>query len=125
MTVTGESLLASVGLAGEIQGVVCFHLSSKTAAAFTARMLQIEDPASIPHADVIDATGEIANMIAGNFKSQLANWNLKTNLTIPSILTGHEMEMEETRYSYNHSYTFTNSDANETFSIKILLRKST
>ena len=40
--------------------------------------------------EVVDALGEICNMIAGNFKNKLAGTDEKCMLSVPSVVSGVE-----------------------------------
>ena len=61
--------MAMVGLAGELRGVLSLRCTSKSAAMMASKMLDLE-PEAVGE-QMWDATGEIANMIAGNFKNKL------------------------------------------------------
>jgi len=75
-----------VGLAGKVSGfmVVSFpeKLALKIATAFLCEeKTEMDD-------DVVDAIGEIANMIAGSSKAVFAEMGLKYSIGIPSVITG-------------------------------------
>jgi len=63
------NIISSFRLSGSIAGMaqVCYTLP--LANRITCQMLQIEPPAGEP--DVLDAAGEVANMIVGNVKNSL------------------------------------------------------
>ncbi len=63
-------LCASVNLSGVWTGRIEVRLSDKLAVAATAAML-MQPPEDVVEADALDATKEIANMIAGTIKSAL------------------------------------------------------
>ena len=73
-----------IGLSGKASGTVVISLDRGMAIAVTERMLG-ECPASI-NGDVIDAVGEIVNMIAGRAKSDLQE--LEMTLSLPTVITG-------------------------------------
>ena len=67
----GENhLCASVGLSGVWTGRIEVRLSDRLAVTATAAML-MQAPQDVAEADTLDATKEIANMIAGTIKSAL------------------------------------------------------
>lgn len=73
-----------IGLSGMAQGTVVVGLGRDTALKATEAMLQ-ERPPEI-NSDVVDAVGELANIIAGAAKSQLEHLHLSVSL--PSVITG-------------------------------------
>jgi chemotaxis protein CheX len=73
-----------IGLSGNCQGMVVFSLGRDTALKATEIMLG-QRPDSL-NRDVVDAVGELANMIAGAAKSQLDRYNLSVSL--PSVICG-------------------------------------
>jgi len=85
---TPMEFTAMVGLAGQLRGVLSLRCSSKSAASMAARMLGVE----IAHGDeqMWDAVGEIANMIAGNFKNKLTGMADGCMLSVPTVITGSD-----------------------------------
>lgn len=73
-----------IGLSGRAQGTVVVGLGRETALSVAEAMLQ-ERPPEI-NGDVVDAVGELANIIAGRAKSQLEELDLSVSL--PSVITG-------------------------------------
>jgi chemotaxis protein CheX len=73
-----------IGLSGKAQGTVVFGLDREMALKVAEVMLQ-ERPPEI-NGDVVDAIGELANIIAGRAKSQLEH--LELSLSLPSVITG-------------------------------------
>ena len=73
-----------IGLSGRVQGTVVLGLGREAALRATEAMLQ-ERPPEI-NGDVVDAIGELANIIAGGAKAQLEHLDLSVSL--PSVITG-------------------------------------
>ena len=73
-----------IGLSGRCQGMVVFSVGRDTALAATEIMLG-QRPDGI-NAQVVDAVGELANMIAGAAKVQLEQYELRIGL--PSVICG-------------------------------------
>ena len=78
-----------IGLSGKAVGTVVLSLSENVAlkaasALLMMEMTEIDD-------DVIDAVGELANIVAGGAKAQLEEYELSVSL--PSVITGagHEV----------------------------------
>jgi chemotaxis protein CheX len=73
-----------IGLSGKAQGTVVLGLSREAALKVAEVMLQERPPAI--NGDVVDAVGELANIIAGRAKSQLEH--LELSVSLPSVITG-------------------------------------
>jgi chemotaxis protein CheX len=73
-----------IGLSGKSQGTVVVGLGREAALKVAEVMLQ-ERPPEI-NGDVVDAVGELANIIAGQAKAQLEHLDLSVSL--PSVITG-------------------------------------
>ena len=64
-----SNVVASVGIAGSVSGVVAIHSTSDTADVIAAGLLGVE-PDEVD-GEMADAFGEVANMVAGSFRTQL------------------------------------------------------
>ena len=73
-----------IGLSGKASGTVVVSLDRDVAISATERMLG-QRPATIDN-DVIDAVGEVTNMIAGKAKAGLEQFEMK--LALPTVITG-------------------------------------
>ena len=94
-TITERHLTAMVGFAGAYMGLAAINCTIGFAKKIGASMLHMSAD-DLSAEDVRDALGEIANMIAGRFKSQLA---LKLDLSgqvfeqsVPSVIEGMDYE---------------------------------
>jgi chemotaxis protein CheX len=75
---------AVIGLTGKAKGTVVLSVDREVALHVAAALLE-ELPASI-NADVADAMGEMANMVAGQAKAQLEH--LAMSVSLPTVITG-------------------------------------
>lgn len=80
----GWDLSAVIGIAGETKGVIAISFSKKMSMELTKKLVgydieEIDD-------DVIDSTGEVVNIIAGNAKKGLEEYRLV--ISLPSIVNG-------------------------------------
>jgi chemotaxis protein CheX len=73
-----------IGMTGKASGTVVLSVDANVAASITEAMLG-ERPEGID-SDVIDAVGEVTNMIAGKAKASLEQ--LQMSLAIPTVITG-------------------------------------
>ena len=96
----GEIVLAStedprypisgvIGLSGKAVGTVVINLSEEVALKAASAMLMTE-MTSLDD-DVLDAVGELANMIAGQAKAELEEYQLSVSL--PNVITGENHEI--------------------------------
>jgi chemotaxis protein CheX len=78
-----------IGLSGKALGTVVLSLGGPVALRVTEAMLN-ELPAEID-SDVVDAVGELTNMIAGSAKAQLEH--LQMSLSLPNVIVGHDHQI--------------------------------
>lgn len=78
-----------IGLSGKAVGTVVVSLSKEVAVKATSAMLMM-DATEIDN-DVIDAVGEITNMVAGSAKAELYEYEL--SISLPSVITGRGHEV--------------------------------
>jgi len=83
-----NGVTAMVGMVGTYNGIVSLHGSMPLARKITSKILSTPD-AGI-HENVLDAIGEIANMITGSFKMHLSTGGLDIRISTPSVVTGDE-----------------------------------
>ena len=79
----------TIGLTGRAVGTVVVNLSEEVALKVASTMLM--DEITEINADVIDAVGEIANLIAGQAKAELEEYELSVSL--PNVITGKNHEV--------------------------------
>ncbi len=75
-----------IGLSGKAVGTVVVSLSKEVALKATSIMLMSE--ATDINDDVVDAVGELTNMIAGAAKAKLEEYEL--SISLPSVVTGQD-----------------------------------
>ncbi len=78
-----------IGLSGKAAGTVVINLSEQVAMKSASAMLMM-DITEI-NDDVLDAVGELANMIAGQAKAELEEYELSVSL--PNVITGNGHEI--------------------------------
>ncbi len=80
------ALSATIGLAGDLRGILSIHSPRPVALAVAGSLLGAE-PEQIDD-EVKDAFGEIANMVAGGLKTSLVAEKLALELAIPTTIAG-------------------------------------
>lgn len=84
-------ITSMVGLAGRLCGVLSINCDNKSAAIMTSKMLGVDPENAGPQ--LSDAMGEIANMVAGNFKNKVAGLGDGCMLSTPTVITGEDYQM--------------------------------
>lgn len=84
--VMADGVLAFVGMAGPLTGTGSVRCSSRFAHRIRDRLLMTDDPAGA--VEVLDAVGEVANMIIGGFKTSIEDHVGPLGLSIPTVIFG-------------------------------------
>lgn len=81
-----SNVSSMIGLSGDFSAMLSIHCSGHIAIEIASAMLgmELEDI----DADVKDALGEIANMIAGGLKMRFASEDINLELAIPTTVSG-------------------------------------
>lgn len=79
-------LTGTVFISGQWNGFVSLTCSSVAAVRAAALMFDVEIE-QVSHADVLDAVGELVNIVGGNLKGMLPS---PTGLSLPSVTDGSE-----------------------------------
>ena len=103
-------VIGMVGLAGSITGLVCLRVSESFSSRLACAMIGIDAGESLPDSDINDVIGELANITAGKLKSCFRTPGRPCNLSLPTIVRGHTIEMESVSGTHRHSYTFRHGD---------------
>jgi chemotaxis protein CheX len=83
-----SNVIASVAFAGHRRGLVAFHSSLDAARAIAGAMLGLE-PETL-NGEMPDAIGEVANMIAGAFRTKLAATEPASAIAVPTVTIGSD-----------------------------------
>jgi len=78
-----------IGLSGKAIGTVVLSLSKEVAVQAASTMLMAEYTEL--NDDVIDAVGELTNMVAGAAKAELEQYDL--SISLPNVITGKGHEI--------------------------------
>lgn len=82
------NVVATVAFAGHRKGLVVVYTSLSAARHITSTMLGI--PLHEVNGEVPDAMGEIANMVAGQFRNRLAAGEPPSDISVPTVTIGTE-----------------------------------
>ncbi len=83
--IASHEISGIIGLSGDVDGCVVISISKEVAYQLASTLLD-EEITEI-NADCTDAIGEVANMIAGNAKSEFPNEENVT-ISVPSVIIG-------------------------------------
>ncbi len=101
-----NQVVGSVSMAGAVSGTVNIYVSDKFARAITADMLGMELDEVDSDEEVHDVVGELSNMIGGDLKSRLCDAGFECNLSIPSITSGMDFQIESKGWVVNEQVFF-------------------
>jgi chemotaxis protein CheX len=87
------SVSALIGIAGAMSAVLRVRCSPETAAHVAAKMLGRDQ--ALENSASEDAIGEIANMVAGNFKSKIPTLGDGCVLSVPTIVSGEDYDVRQ------------------------------
>jgi chemotaxis protein CheX len=80
-----------IGFAGDKKGI--FNLAFSTAGAiFVYKKIVAEDASSVTP-DVVDAIGELTNIIWGQTRVEIEKVGYKLNAALPTVVVGHDVEI--------------------------------
>ncbi len=90
---THGDITGIIGMASEtVEGNMVISFSEKCILPIVAKML-MEEPKKQLDADIVDAVGELTNMICGGAKAELGKLGLTFNLATPTMVTGKGVEI--------------------------------
>lgn len=92
-TVSFGDVSGIVGMASDtVTGCMVLSFTESCILQIVAKMLY-EDPKDSIDEDIIDAVGELTNMICGGARAQLAKLNSKFDLATPTMIRGKGVEI--------------------------------
>ncbi len=91
MSEEGLNVTSMVGLAGTVCGLLSVRCSAESATLMASKMLGLE-PGSIGET-MLDAVGEVCNMVAGNFKNKISGMGDGCQLSVPTVITGENYSL--------------------------------
>jgi chemotaxis protein CheX len=89
--IEGELLMGSITYKGDIEGCLGICCTMECAKAIAANMLCMESPDEVMEEDLVDAMGEVSNMVMGSIKTRLQDTITNIELSIPSVVAGRAL----------------------------------
>ena len=94
-----------IGLSGKVVGTVALSFPEATAIAVSNKFMSAAY--GDLHEDVLDAVGEIVNIVAGNAKKGLSEFDIE--ISLPSVIVGHNHHLIEPKSAISFVVPFTTS----------------
>ena len=87
----GPEITAMVGLAGQLCGLLSIGCQAKAATLMASKMLglRLDEVKN----EVLDAFGEVSNMVAGDFKNKVPGIRGGCMLSAPTVVTGSDYRL--------------------------------
>ena len=113
-----------VGFIGDIKGLVYIVLKNSFGVTLTSTMLGLDEDEVLAEGNVLinDALGELSNMIVGTFKNQMSDKGIHCNLTVPSILRGKKLGIDNPASQPLNRYYFTYEAAGQEVVLDIAVK---
>jgi CheY-specific phosphatase CheX len=89
-----EAFLASITFKGGLEGCLSLHCDPPCAQRIAAGMLCTQE--TLAEIEVIDALGEIANLVMGGVKTRLMHEIRDLQISIPSVIQGRQLRPHTT-----------------------------
>jgi chemotaxis protein CheX len=85
-------VIGSIGVAGFLTGSISVFMSRAFARRTVAAMLMLDKPDELADGDLIDAVGELTNMIGGSIKTSLFQKTPLFDISVPSVYIGQDLQ---------------------------------
>ena len=103
-------MVGTIHFGGEVVGVMSFNLSEAFARTVTSAMLGIEADEIKSNEVVTDVIGELANIVAGNLKTEFLDAGLTCVISTPSITSGSDFKIDPVDIAPPVTFTFREKD---------------
>ncbi len=90
--VSGKTLLGSITFKGKVEGVLTIFCDTNCARTIADNMLGLDPEDEISEEEIMDAVGEVANMVMGTVKSRMMDSVGDLQVSIPSVIQGSQLE---------------------------------
>lgn len=91
LQIEGDSILGSITFSNAMEGCLSIRCDMPCARVVAANMLGLDASEEIADDEVCDAIGEITNMVMGSVKSRAATETGELQVSIPTIVRGHDL----------------------------------
>ena len=112
-------VIGSIGVAGFLTGSISLFLPKSLARKAVAAMLMLDSPDDLADTDLVDAIGELTNMVGGGIKTELFQKAPLFDISVPSVYVGDDLQRRTVTDDLCFHVPFT--IAGETFSVEFLM----
>lgn len=84
------NIVGTIGFTGSSAGLVAFYTTYEAAREITSGLLGFGEPGTATRDEVVDAIGEVTNMIAGSFRTRLASHGDPWAIATPTVTLGSD-----------------------------------
>lgn len=91
LQIEGDALMGTITFKNSLEGCLGICCDMKCSEAIAANMLGLEPGDEISEEDICDAIGEVTNMVMGSVKTRLLEVVEDIQVSIPSVIKGHEL----------------------------------
>jgi flagellar motor switch protein FliN len=106
----GNAMVGAIHFGGEVVGVMSFRLTESMARKATAAMLGIELAEIKSIEEIYDVIGELANIVAGNLKTEFLDVGLTCVISTPSITSGSDFKIDPVDIASPVKFAFRHQD---------------
>ncbi len=85
-------VIGSIGVAGFLTGSISVFMPKSLARQAAAAMLMLDDAEELADGDLIDAIGELTNMVGGSIKTSLFQKTPLFDISVPSVYVGEDLQ---------------------------------
>ena len=85
-------VIGSIGVAGFLSGSISIFMSKGMARTAACKLLMLDDPSELSDEDLVDAIGELTNMIGGSIKTELFQKTPLFDISVPSVYVGDDLQ---------------------------------
>ena len=112
-------VIGSIGVAGFLTGSISLFLSKSLARRSVAMLLQLPSPDDVADDDLVDAIGEVTNMVGGGIKTALCHKAPLFDISAPSVYVGDDLRRRTVADDLCFLAPFTVGD--EAFEVEFLM----
>ncbi|MFO1077001.1 MAG: response regulator [Planctomycetota bacterium] len=85
-------VIGSIGVAGFLSGSISLFMPKVLARRAGAAMLMLEEGTEMADEELVDAIGELTNMVGGNIKTELFQKTPLFDISVPSVYIGEDLQ---------------------------------
>ncbi len=87
-----KSLVGSITFTGNLQGAINLHCHQDVGEKIAKSMLMAEDDETLDDSEILDAVGEVVNLVIGGMKSRIQDFVGDLDISIPTVLKGKNIK---------------------------------